>query len=323
VRRGLQFPWESAPMTGEEAAPLPGSASWHEHHVSLDIAEAFAFFANVTGDERFRTDKAWPILSGVSDWLVSRVVETERGYEIAAAMGVAERKVPADNSAFTNMAAKSVLHHAIVTAERLGRAIDPAWQRIADRLVLPRRGDIILSHDGYRATEEKGATPDPLMGIFPLGIELGETVERATLEYYLGKAEDYVGAPMLSALYGVWAARLGDRGRALRMLEEGYGKFVTGRFHQTLEYRRDTFPEQPPAGPFFANIGGFLAGLILGFSGLRPSSADPSQWASRPVVLPGGWQAIEIERLWVRGREARLEAVHGADRAVLTVCEGR
>jgi protein-glucosylgalactosylhydroxylysine glucosidase len=127
---------------------------------------------------------------------------------------------------------------------------------------------------------------------------------------------------MLSALYGVWAARLGDRKLALKMLEEGYGKFVTGRFHQTLEYRRDKFPEQPPAGPFFANIGGYLVSLVLGFSGLRPSSADPSEWASRPVVLPEGWEAIEIDRLWVRGREMRLEAVHGASSAVLTPCNG-
>jgi trehalose/maltose hydrolase-like predicted phosphorylase len=26
-RRGLQFPWESAPSSGQEAAPMPGSAA--------------------------------------------------------------------------------------------------------------------------------------------------------------------------------------------------------------------------------------------------------------------------------------------------------
>lgn len=35
-RRGLQFPWESAPSSGEEAAPMPGSAAWREDHASLD-----------------------------------------------------------------------------------------------------------------------------------------------------------------------------------------------------------------------------------------------------------------------------------------------
>ena len=37
-RRGLQFPWESGMSTGHAAAPLPGTASWHADHVTLDVA---------------------------------------------------------------------------------------------------------------------------------------------------------------------------------------------------------------------------------------------------------------------------------------------
>jgi hypothetical protein len=62
---------------------------------------------------------------------------------------------------------------------------------------------------------------------------------------------------MLSALYGVWAAAHGNRSLAARLLEDGYGRFCVGRFAQTLEYREDVFPEQPRAGPFFANLGAF------------------------------------------------------------------
>jgi hypothetical protein len=29
------------------------------------------------------------------------------------------------------------------------------------------------------------------------------------------------------------------------------------------------------------------------------------------VVLPAGWEAIEIDRIWVRGRPMRLTARHG------------
>jgi hypothetical protein len=35
------------------------------------------------------------------------------------------------------------------------------------------------------------------------------------------------------------------------------------------------------------------------------------------VILPAGWKSIEVERLWVRGRPARLVATHGATRARL------
>ena len=56
---------------------------------------------------------------------------------------------------------------------------------------------------------------------------------------------------MLSSLYGVWAARLGNGRLSLEMLERGYGDFCTGRFMQTLEYRKDIFPEQPPAAVIY------------------------------------------------------------------------
>jgi hypothetical protein len=128
------------------------------------------------------------------------------------------------------------------------------------------------------------------------------------LALYLGLAQDYIGSPMLSALYGAWAARAGDRSLALRLLDEGYGQFCVGRFLQTLEYRADRFPEQPQAGPFFANIGGFLTGLLFGFTGLEPGSDDPQAWIRRPVNLPAGWSAIEVDRLWIRGQAMALSA---------------
>ena len=176
-RRGVQFAWESAPSTGDEAAPLPGTAAWHEDHVSLDVARAFAFHADVSGEAEFLRQKAWPVLSGVAEWITTRTAKTRRGYEVRASMGIAERKQTVKNAAFTNMASVVVLRDAIAAAERLGRQADPAWARIADAMVVPRRGKAIVSHDDYRRDEEKGATPDPLMGRlavwFPPGRERG------------------------------------------------------------------------------------------------------------------------------------------------------
>ena len=228
-RRGLQFPWESAPSSGQEAAPMPGSASWHEDHVSLDVARAFAFHADVTGDLEFLREKAWPVLSGVANWITSRVTKTDRGYEIRASMGIAERESRADNAAFTNMAAVVVLRDAIRAAESLGRAADPEWARSPAAIVTSRReGRVIVSHDGFRPDEEKGGTPDPLMGVFPLGFDMDPEVEAATLKFYLGLREGYIGSPMLSALYGVWAACAGDRALSAQLMDEGYGHSASG-----------------------------------------------------------------------------------------------
>jgi hypothetical protein len=204
-----------------------------------------------------------------------------------------------------------VLRDAIAAADRLGREPELAWAKIADAMVVPRRGKAIVSHDHYRRDEEKGATPDPLMGIWPFGFPLDESEEQATLKFYLDQSSDYIGSPMLSALYGVWAARSGNRQLALKLLDEGYGQFTSGRFLQTLEYRRDKFPEQPLAGPFFANMGGFLMGLLFGFTGIQPSGASIKEWSMRRAVLPEGWKAIEVERVWVRGKPMTLSARHG------------
>lgn len=306
-RRGLQFPWESAPASGQEAAPSPGTAAWHEDHVSLDVALAFARYAQASGDGNFLRDKAWPVLSGVADWIVSRAHRGRKGWEIRRSMGIAERKQESDNEAFTLLSARTVLRAALEAAETLGRPEGVQWRAVAAHLKLPLREGILTSHDGFRRNEEKAATPSPLMGVFPLDV-LDEQTGRATLDYYLPLARDYIGSPMLSAFYGVWAARRGDRRLALKLLDEGYGRFVTGRFLQTLEYRPDKFPDQPQAGPFFANMGGFLLSLLLGFPGLKVGGGGIEDWPQHDVVLPAGWKVIEVERVWLHGRPMRLIA---------------
>ena len=57
-----------------------------------------------------------------------------------------------------------------------------------------------------------------------------------------------------------------------------------------------------------------LLGLIFGFTGLSPRG-DPAGWPARPVVLPEGWEAVTVERVWLQGRAASLRADHGAERA--------
>jgi trehalose/maltose hydrolase-like predicted phosphorylase len=103
---------------------MPGSAAWREDHASLDIARAFALCADATGDDAFLRDKAWPVLSGVAEWVKSRVTKRRGKYEIRASMGIAERKSPSDNAIFTNISARTILLDAISAAKRLNRPVD-------------------------------------------------------------------------------------------------------------------------------------------------------------------------------------------------------
>jgi hypothetical protein len=69
------------------------------------------------------------VLKGVSDWIVSRSVETKRGVEILRANGPAEVPEPPDNDAFTNinMVSGQILRRAIRAAEQLGHAVPTDW----------------------------------------------------------------------------------------------------------------------------------------------------------------------------------------------------
>ena len=301
---GVQFPWQAAPSRGEEAAPGGGSAAAHEHHVSPNVALAFAKYVHATGDTSFDRDMAWPVLAGVAEWIESRATRTARGFEILEAYGIAEREEVSDNSAYVNITAKLALQEAVACAARNQFTAADSWAKIAAGLVIPMddKTGVIQDHDGFDPGEEKGATPAALAAFFPAGFHVGEAVERATIEFYLERADEYLGSPMLSALYPTWAARIGDRRRAARFLEEGYAKFTSDRFMNVHEYRPDRFPEQTVSGPFIANLSAMLLNCYYGLPGIELSSDDPAAWAQRPIVLPKGWDSIEVESLWIRGR---------------------
>jgi protein-glucosylgalactosylhydroxylysine glucosidase len=323
--RGLMFPWEASPGTACEAAPAAGSGADYEHHVSLGVAHAFAQYGYATRDADYLRREAWPIVRGVAEWLQSRVQKSARGYEIRRTMGVAEQQQPIDNSAYVNMAATIVLREAVDLARRIGHEPPGAWSRIADGIVIPHgpEPDVIASHDDYDPSEEKGATPDPLAGLFPWGYEVAPHLEEATLRFYLDRADDYIGSPMLSALYGAWACRLGDRQLAAHLFDEGYAKFVSQRFNNTHEYRHDRFPEQTAAGPFIANLAGFLQACLYGIAGLRITAHGLEAATSRHLVLPAGWDAIEVEQIHLGDHTATLTARHGDPSARLVASDGK
>lgn len=318
-RAGLQFPWEAGMRHGEEASPGGGDAAAREIHVSLHVARGFAQHADATGDARFLEEQAWPVLAGVSEWIVDRASPAPGGrFRFLELGGIAENPGFIDEDAVTTLLGRQVLRDATRAAERLGRPASPRWAEVAEGLEPPLRADgAIASHAGFRLDEPKGATPSPLMALFPYWAEVGEATARRTLDLYLAQWRDYVGSPMLAALYGAWAAWAGDRDLSLTLLEEGYGLYETGRFAQILEYRTDKIGGVK-AGPFVANMGGFLTGLLFGLPGLKVGDGDPRRWPQRPVVLPKGWEAVSCERLWIRGEPWRLRATHGAERAELT-----
>jgi protein-glucosylgalactosylhydroxylysine glucosidase len=318
--RGAQYPWESSLTHGHEAAPVDSHGPYTEHHISSDVAIAFARYVHATADLQFARYEALPVLSDVADWIESRVEQTDRGYEIRQATGIAEAGTTVDNSAFVNMAAAIALRETITMAKELDRPYRECWEGIAENMVIPLdpQTGVIQNHDGYRPDEPKGDTPEAPAGLFPLEFPVDADTERATLQFYLRLADQYAGEPMLSALLGLYGARVGDRAASMQLFEKGYANFIIEPYTITTEYSPTIYPDQPPAGPFTANLAGFLTSCLYGLTGLRLHGGDPTSWFEREIVMPEGWDGIHVDRIFVHGRPMTMDAFHGDKRGRLT-----
>ena len=311
-QRGALFPWESCPEHGEEATP--GARPFTEDHVSADVALAFANYVYATGDIDYARRIAWPVLRSVAEGIVSRVVRTRRGYEILGTVGPREHYEPVDNNAFMNMSAATALRAAMDCAVLIGEVPPGTWKDIADGLVIPRSRSrrAFINHDGATLRETQGGVPEAAAGLFPVGYRASAKEELATYRYAaIEQAPLYVGAPMLSALLPVYAARGGEPDLAGELLERGFGEFINEPFLEPDEYPRSR-TDRPRASPMFANLSGFLTGVLYGFTGIQLGPGDPDTWSRHPVRMPAGWRSLRVERIWVRGKPHTLEARSGA-----------
>jgi protein-glucosylgalactosylhydroxylysine glucosidase len=317
--QGAMYPWESCPIHGEEVTP--GGSAPTKGHATLDVGLAFANYVHATGDVNYLQRIAWPVIQAVAEFTESRVERTRRGYEIREITGPAETDPPVDNNAFVNMAAAQLLREATELSKGVGIPPHRRWREIADGLVVPRgTAGHLINHDGYRVTEAKGGTPEAAAGIFPVGYRVPAEVEQATFRFAVEQqAPSYVGTPMLSAFLPFYAARAGLRTLSEELLETGYGNFVNDPWLEADEFTKAAVGK-PRVGPMFANIGGFLTTLLYGYPGIRVSAGEPESWCERPVVMPGGWRGLHVERIYARGDEYSLTATAGAPAAVV---EGR
>ena len=319
---GLQFPWTSA-VHGGEVMPAWAMAIFPEQHINMDVAFAFAQCAHAGNDEEFIRERAWPVLKGVAEWIVGRVIKTDRGYEIEHVTGIDEGVANVHNNAYTNAAAIVVLRQAIAIGKRLGRTVPQIWAEIADNMVLPldAQTGVIANHDNYRCPKGP-CNPEILAAFFPLTYRPEPRIEKATCQFYLDHAASFIGFPILPTLYGVYAARLGDRKRSLELFQAGFADYVVEPYHQCVEqFSHSKGDQAPPPTTYLANHGGFITALLYGLTGLQLGSGSPDTWCQTPICLPEGWEAIEVERIFVHGKPARLLARHGDPHAHITLHE--
>ncbi|MFC1462794.1 hypothetical protein ACFLQU_04230 [Verrucomicrobiota bacterium] len=188
-------------------------------------------------------------------------------------------------------------------ALQVGRGTVPVeeWRKVADGLVVPIDGKrrIILKNDSYDPDNPGRCIPETCAAFFPLTYRHPDTaIEEATYDYHLDLMDTAIDYPMLASLFGVWACRRGRRDVALECFTKGIMEFLCDPYLSFSEHRKDDEPN------FLTNPGGFLTACLYGLTGIQVGPGEPGGWGKYPIVLPEGWESIEVERIWIRGHPA-------------------
>lgn len=298
---GARFPWESA-RTGEETATY-GPCGDRELHVNGDIAFAVWQYWRALGDNSggWLEETAWPLLSGISAFWMSRLAADNAGAAPGAALSINDVMCPdeyadrVNNSAFTNVVARYTLQHAAAVAQLLG--LSPAnytpWLDAAARIVLQPFDDaqgFTPEFDGYKSGSTIKQADVILLGYPFEEPSMNAATRAANLKYYSRVTDG--GGPAMTCKFSDPAPTTSPppphlRNAALSRCSTG-GMFAIGyielgagfealaaaNFNRSFANAQLPFlvwTETPTGGTpnFITGAGGFLQTAYFGYSGLR------------------------------------------------------
>ena len=331
-RAAVQYPWTASMVDGHDTTSC--GEGWKEQHISLDVALAVWEAASAAGNPSFWQGEAWPVISGVCEWIMARGVTTERGFEIHNIEGPDESIGKVNNSNYVNVAAMMVLERAIEGAKLLPASMaDPGsvarWNQTLDRFYLATEGDVVLPFDGAQVSNctVHSWSIGNLAYLFSHG--LPERISHKMLEATFAVEEKLRtnfstssslpcrGAPYFACppIAGQ-AALAGERAKAADLMRLLRRNYTLPPFQILKEYSGYNF------GMYMTTPGSFLStlysmmGLDIGAAALAPSST----WLARNATFPLGWDRVKA-RVSVRGQLFSASGAHG-EKLTLTPQDG-
>ncbi|MDB4273919.1 glycoside hydrolase family 65 protein [Algibacter sp.] len=294
--QGAMFPWESDD-TGEEATPPFALTGPFEHHITADIAIAFWNYYRVTQDEKWLTEKGYPLMKEVADFWVSRVTANNDGsYSINNVVGANEFAPNVNDNAFTNGAAITALEFTTKAAREIGIAPNPEWQMVSEKIkILKLKDGTTKEHENYNGEIIKQADVNLLS--FPLNIINDKESIIKDLKYYepkLSKDGPAMGKSIFSVLY----AKQGDITNAYRLFKESYVPNQQAPFGALSEVATSNFSY------FATGAGGMLQSVLFGFGGLDITDEGIIQ---KNPILPKEWKSLTITGVGANKKTYRIE----------------
>ena len=281
--KGAMFPWESA-ASGVEETPVWALSGPFEHHITACVGLAAWNYYCVTQDKKWLMEKGWPLLSATADFWTSRVERNGPGhYDINNVVAADEWAENVDNNAFTNGAAKVLLHDATEAAKILGISADPDWLVVSDNIPILQLNGVTREHAKYNGEGIKQGDVNLLA--YPLKLITDSVQVRKDLEYYQSRVPNQGTPAMTQAIFALLYARLGEGNKAFHFFKDAYIPNLNPPFRVIAETKGGT-------NPYFATgAGGVLQSLLMGFGGL---DITPTGIVQVPSRLPSGWKSLTI-----------------------------
>ena len=306
--RGARYPWESA-LSGQEETPSCCLTGQLEVHVNSDIALAFWQYWLATRDKTWLAQKAWPVVSGIADFWVSRSTANADGsWSINDVIPPDEYAEHVNDSIYTNLAARDALRIAGSVAALVGRNAKPAWRQVADHLRLPfdATQGIHPEYAGYPGITVKQA--DVTLLSYPWENAQSAAQTARDLNYYVPRT-DPNGPSMTDAIHSIVTSKLGTPGcAAFSFTRRSADPFMRPPYDQFSEARTGG------AFTFTTGAGGFLQEFIYGYTGFRWRAHTVTLDPSLPPQLTG----VTISALHWQGHTLRVAVQRSHTTVTLT-----
>jgi trehalose/maltose hydrolase-like predicted phosphorylase len=305
---GARYPWESA-LSGLEDTPSCCLTGKLEVHVNADIPLAFWQYWLATRDRAWLAKQAWPVVSGIADFWVSRSTRNADGtWSINDVIPPDEYAEHVNDSVYTNLGARDALRIARSVARLVARPAKPAWRQVADHLRIPfdAAQGIHPEYAGYPGNTIKQA--DVTLLSYPWENNQSSAQTSRDLDYYVPRT-DPNGPSMTDAIHSIVTSKLGAAGcAAFSFTKRSADPFMRPPYDQFSEARTGG------AFTFTTGAGGFLQEFIYGYTGLRWRSDRVALDPSLPPQLTG----VTLSAVHWQGRTLRVAVRRAGTKVTLT-----
>ncbi|XP_012946131.1 protein-glucosylgalactosylhydroxylysine glucosidase [Aplysia californica] len=277
---GAKYAWESA-YTGLETCPAK-FVSDHEIHITADVSFMMKQYWQLTNDLEFMAhmDGAEVVREAAKFWMSRSTYNPEVDtYSINTVMGPDEYHYPVNNSVYTNSIVAINLRFANKISKILGLPVEPKWEQLASKLVIPYDAvqDYHPEFEGYTLPDQTKQADTVLLN-FPLMVDMKPSTMENDLRFY-EQTTPKVHAPAMT--WGVFLLgwlQLGNETKAAQL----FSRSTRNAQQPFLVWTEDA--DGRGATNFLTGMGGYLQSLIFGYGGCR---IYDDRLTFDPKMIPG------------------------------------